>query len=81
MLQYIEKLRALAQQINILTLTYKMIDIWRRFHADSKQFTYEAIKQLTQNPGWIEYIFLKTGSSKQTPLRYAHTLRITQNCL
>jgi hypothetical protein len=51
-----------------------MIDLWRRFHPDSNQFTYRGYQD------WTEYIFQKTDSTKHIPLRYAPGSQMMQDC-
>jgi exonuclease III len=56
---------ALAQQINILICTRKMIDIWRRFHPDSKHFTYRG-NQATSPKSRLDRIRISENWLHQT---------------
>jgi exonuclease III len=52
-----EKRTLLAQELENLTHTHKMIDVWKRFHPDSNQFTYRG-NQTTKPKSRMDRIYI-----------------------
>jgi exonuclease III len=60
-----EKRTQLAQQLENLTHTHKTIDVWRRFHPDSNQFTYQG-NQATKPKSRLDRIYVSENWLHQT---------------
>jgi exonuclease III len=52
-----EKRTVLAQQITALMGVYKLTDMWRRIHPDSKQFTYSG-KQASNPKSRLDRLYI-----------------------
>jgi exonuclease III len=65
-----EKRTTLAQQLENIMSTHKMVDVWRRFHPDSNQFTYRG-NQATHPKSRLDRIYISENGLHQT-----HTAKI-----
>jgi exonuclease III len=52
-----EKRTSLAQQISRMTQLYNLIDVWRRFHPESNQYTYSG-NQKTNPKSRLDRIYI-----------------------
>jgi exonuclease III len=62
---HLEKRNALAQQIGKATTTHSLVDVWRRSHPNSKQYTYRG-NQSTQPQSRLDRIYITEQWAHQT---------------
>ena len=60
-----EKRTVLAKQLYNLLNTHEMIDVWRKYHPESKQFTYQG-NQITSPKSRLDRIYIKKNWLQQT---------------